>query len=419
MDDYLEIDLRSLVKNILKNWIWIVLPAVIIGLGVFIYTYTRLSRFKAQANFILSDPTYQVNLASGITTNSPILPSKEALTTLLLNDEIVAALFDLWDCDPDVKESCSLKKFKENNLNVNVGPNNMLVTLSVQGESRQNTALLANTWANLAIENINMIFFGLDEGQKTFFAEQVVGAKLAMDQAEADLVVFAKGDPRVGLSNQLETLIATQRESLYQIRSLVTAKQDLLDLVAQLDAEPANDPLDPSYRLSLTLLQTRIYSGLNWESSPIQVLVDLTDLSDTKTVGGFKAMLENMLDQIDLRIENLDQEQVSLTPQISALQAEIQIIDNEEQTLKMEYNRLKKNYELMAVKLDEVNITLAGNSDSGAIIISLASIPNPDDRLPRNTVRNTAIGALAGGFLGLAGVVIADWWKAEDKLEAD
>lgn len=39
MDDYLEIDLRKIIQNILSKWYWVVIPAAVIGIAVFLYLF--------------------------------------------------------------------------------------------------------------------------------------------------------------------------------------------------------------------------------------------------------------------------------------------------------------------------------------------------------------------------------------------
>lgn len=64
----------------------------------------------------------------------------------------------------------------------------------------------------------------------------------------------------------------------------------------------------------------------------------------------------------------------------------------------MEYNRLSMVYAILAIKLAEVNINISGNSDNGAILLSQASIPEPCDRLPRNTLLQCILGSICDRF---------------------
>jgi len=132
-------------------------------------------------------------------------------------------------------------------------------------------------------------------------------------------------------------------------------------------------------------------------------------------VGEFTAMLETMVAVIDDQVVKLDQEQALLTPRISTLRAEITAIDNEENALSMAYTRVRNFYELLAIKLDEENLAIAGNRDSGAIVISQASIPQQGERLPRDIIRNTGLGAIVAGFIAVAGVIFVDWWREPEE----
>jgi len=415
MEDYVEIDIRKVIKNLLAHWLWILLPTLLVGAAVYLYLNNQPRRYEARASFMLSDPAYQVSLTGEIRTTAPRRPSQDALKTLMLNDQIVTVLFDLWDCDPDVKENCSLNAFRGNKLNVITGPDMMLVTLVVEGQNPENNALLANTWADLAVEAVNTTFYGLQQEQLDFFDQQTANARRTLDQAEADLVSFAETDPRVGLSNQLDTLITSQREKLRQIRSLEEARADLINLFAQLDAKPAAAALDPVHRFSLTLIQTRVYSGFTWESAPIQLLVDINENPENQTVGDFQDLVTSFLAQIENRVENLQGEQAELTQPISTLRAEIRAIDNQESALQSEHARRLKIYELSASKLEEVSLTFEANRGSGATIIQRVDPAQPGQMLARNTVRNTALAAAVTGMLAVAGVILVDWWQDDEK----
>jgi uncharacterized protein involved in exopolysaccharide biosynthesis len=85
--------------------------------------------------------------------------------------------------------------------------------------------------------------------------------------------------------------------------------------------------------------------------------------------------------------------------------------------LSQEYVRNQEIYDIVNKKHQEIQLTMPDDESSHVKLVSQAVVPEPEDRLPHNTVRNTAIGLVAGGFLGLAGVVIADWWKATDDSE--
>lgn len=414
MNDYLEIDLRSLVKNILSKWYWVVLAATIIGIGVFIYSYNLPNVFQVNARIALTDPPYKIMFEESYETNELTRPSEEVLKSLVLNDDIASVLFDKWESDN--KENSTLRKFKEEQLSVTIGDKGMLVILTVKTKSRQNAAELVNTWADLAANSINSIYYGINQDQRTFFETQKSLVEQEFQKSAEDLLVFqTEENIQEILKNELDSLLASQNESLREIRSLETAKIDTQNLIDQLDFEEENALVDPSYRLSHLLIQSRVYSGHTWESAPVQLLVDLTTNSEEKTVAGFRTILSNWLNVIDQKLNQLVIEREGLSEEILSLQGEIQALSLQESELNVAYYIQKDVFKIVSTKNEEIRLTMPESGLGNAKIVSKASVPAPSDRLPHNTVRNTAIGIITGGFLGLAGVVIADWWKTDEK----
>jgi uncharacterized protein involved in exopolysaccharide biosynthesis len=94
---------------------------------------------------------------------------------------------------------------------------------------------------------------------------------------------------------------------------------------------------------------------------------------------------------------------------VTGLQTRIQALENEKLRLDTDYAIQLSAYEIIAKKYEEVTLTLMEGEGEYARMVSQAVVP--DERLPHNTVRNTAIGLVAGGFLALAGVILFDWWR--------
>jgi hypothetical protein len=416
MEDYLEIDIKKIIKNIISKWYWVIIPAILIGLSTFLCFYQKPDIYRVTSQFIIVDPPYTANFESRYETTHPEPPSEDALKSIVLNNTIVTTLYELWDCED--KENCSINDFKEDHLFVNFGENSMLTSLSVETESRENATLLVNKWVALSMAAVESSYYGLDQTTVEYITDQVSIVEEQLREASDNIMLFKEQeDVRELLENEKNSLLAGQQEKLREIRALETVQIDIRNLIAQLAFEDDTASLDQSYRLSYLLIQSRVYSGLIWEDAPVQLLVETAPGAETKTVGEFRSMLENWLSVTDEKTDQLQEDQEVLNEQVLALSGEIQSLSREYDELIQEYARNKEIYNIVNKKYQEIQLTMPDDESSHVKLVSQAIVPEPDDRLPHNTVRNTAIGLVAGGFLGLAGVVIADWWKTTDDTE--
>ncbi len=122
-------------------------------------------------------------------------------------------------------------------------------------------------------------------------------------------------------------------------------------------------------------------------------------------------MIENWSTAMADRVLTLQEENENLSTSIVSLQAEIQDIATESNMLLMNYDREKKAYDIVATKYEEVRLTFPDDESGYVSLISKAMVPEPEDRLPHNTVRNTLVASAAAGILAIAGIVICDWWR--------
>ena len=413
MDDYFEIDLRKLIKNILRKWYWVLIPAVLIGLGVYIYSSNLPDLYEAKAILALVEPAYQVDFTGQDLRPNQSDPSEGALQSLVLNDKITSALFDLWDCPTN--QNCTLNQFRNSSLDVEIGERGQLVTLIVTTKDREQSALIANTWADLSINEINRSFYGFAPDLITYFELQAASFKDQLDDAGQRLIDFEADNTISLLKNQLSSLMASQVETLRGIRVLQQARADSQILLTQLDFELPDDVLDSSYQLSFYLIQSRIFtipiSGETQTVTPLQINVDLPGETGTTTVGEFELLIENWIDVIDERLLNLSSVENTLNSEITSLQAQIQSQENELARLRADYERIESVFEILTLKYDEIRVSMPERDHGYVRLVSSASVPDPGNKMSHNTNRNMVIGIIIGAILGLAAIVVVDWWQ--------
>ena len=97
MEDYLEIDLRQIIKNIFAKWYWVVLPTVLFGISIFLYSYLIMPDFyRAKATIIITDPR-NISAFHDISEKYELpKPSATAIQRLALSDDIILQLFDIY-----------------------------------------------------------------------------------------------------------------------------------------------------------------------------------------------------------------------------------------------------------------------------------------------------------------------------------
>jgi uncharacterized protein involved in exopolysaccharide biosynthesis len=136
---------------------------------------------------------------------------------------------------------------------------------------------------------------------------------------------------------------------------------------------------------------------------------------DFMTVSEFRGMLENWIATIDDQIAQLAMKEETYLEKINTLEVELRNLNYQKSLLDADYNTYRNTYETLQKKNEEIALTM---SDLGSGYVKLASLAAvPDKRLQHNTIRNTLIGGVAGGILGLAGVVISDWWKTGEEIQ--
>lgn len=420
MDDFLEVDLRKIIKNILKHWYWVVAPAAVVGIAVFVYSYFFMPNiFQANALMIITDPRYLPDFVEAYDAAEPPKPSASAIKTLSFSDEIITQLFDLWETEE--KGSKTNESLREK-LSIEASSNEMLYKFTVSSQDKEESAKLANAWADLVIQKVNSDFFGFDIEVVEQFASDLSAAKLKMDQAEAAVLAFVESDERSLLSDRLDSIRTEQSKTFSMARLLKDVKFDSVGLLAKLEDEPDTELLDDSFWIAYLFIQSKLYgcdTGVMLDmpiSSTSSLSLEFPEQdSEIMTVGRFRTLLQNELSVIDSQITQLEAEEESYIAAINQLDAEIRTRSYEINLLQSDYTTYSDTYNILLKQNEEVKLTMGTVGSGYAKLASQSAVPQ--ERQPHNTIRNTLIAGVAGGLLGLAGVVIADWWKVPDQGE--
>ena len=417
MEDYLEIDIKKLIKKLVSKWVWIFATALIIGLSTFMFFFLKKDVYQSKAIIALVQPRYQAEFESNIATSSPAMPSEGFLTDTVLSSEIVQTLFSAWS-NPE-KNEIALEKFVENNLSVTLNSKGAVIVLAAKADTAQEAADLANLWADLAVKRINTTYFGIDADKVFYFEEQIESAKLAYDESGNDLVEFAAKDSSGYMQIQLDHLNAKVGDTLQRRMVLEAAESDVIGMVDYLGKYEPAAIARPSDLLNFTLIQSRVYgspvvSGL--AGSPIQLQLVVESKSEDLTNQEFIEVLNGWIATLGTEMANLDEENIALVSEITELQADIENILQERSLLQTDRDLNGNTYLTLKTKLEEVRLNI-DSADSNAKMLSMA-IPR-EEAIPYNTVRNTLIALIASTVLSSIAILLIDWWKSDKKIEEE
>lgn len=417
MEDYLEIDIKQMIKKLVSKWFWIFAAALLIGVSTFLFFFLKKDAYESKAMIALVQPRFQAEFDSNITTSNLAMPSEGFLTDAVLSNEIAQELFSAWT-NPE-KNEIPLEKFVKNNLSVTLNSKGAVIVLAAKAETAQEAADLSNLWAELAVRQINTTYFGIDADQVVYFEEKIESAKLAYDTSGDALVEFAAKDNSDYLQIQLDNTNAKVGDTLQRRKVLEAAESDVVGMVDYLGNYDPEGIARPSDLLNFTLIQSRVYGSpvvSELAGSPIQLQLvvestgeDLTNQELIEVLNGWTATLRS-------EMANLDEENAALVSEITELQSTIKEIQQERSLLETDYNLNMTTYITLKTKLEEIRLNI-DSADSNAKMLSMA-IP-PKDAIPHNTVRNTLIALIASTVLSSIAILLIDWWKSDKKIEEE
>ena len=415
MDDELEIDLRKIIRNLLRRWTWIVGLALLAGLAAFAFTFLQPRRYESSAVIALTRPLNLPNFDPRYETmTNPLTINNKIVNDVALGDEVVQLLFEEWK-EPE-KKPTDLQAFVNNNLKVESGQDATIAILKVRLKDPQEATRLARLWAEEVVQRINLTYSGRDKSQVVFFQEQVTTAEQRVQAAARALEEFEAQNQRGSLQNQLNSLSAQQAEYLRRLRVIEAVQADGRVFLDQIKSLPKDSRLSSQEQTNLFLLQLRIYGDtIAGIASASQVQLSLPELNSETTVGQYQQALTTWLAALQTQKSELEAALQGLPPKIEQLQGQIAVLDTERARLDLEYGLARETLTTLRRKLDEAQIAIEDNTGYASIVAYPAVPKNP---APRGTLRNTALATLLGGFLAIFGVLVWDWWRSEEEVPA-
>ena len=413
MDDVIEIDLRKLILNLLANWKLIIGISFIFGLAAFLYFFLQPDLYQAKAVIAVTKPRYIANFDPQYQTVNTTAPTSKALLDVVNSDVILSQVYDFWQGEQ--KELVSFDNFRDNAIEASAGGDISILVLKVMLENPNEAAALANQWAYLSVKRINSLYSGVDDNQILFFDNQIEITTLNLDNAKIALEEFEATDQSSLINNELDSLLETQSTSLRKQRLLENARQDALGILQTLENSNASTQVVSQIYDNFKVLQLRLYADSGFEQSPLQLQLSNSPVGESLTVAQLRILINDWVEVLENQYEELEGNSTLVEEQVLAYQQQLRKYYNQHQTLELQYNVIKDTYETLLRKQREVRISSDEHSGD-AQVASQSRVP--EERMPHNTLRNTAIALVAGGILAVIFVILRDWFKEKNNPQA-
>ncbi|RLC72752.1 MAG: hypothetical protein DRI52_03010, partial [Chloroflexi bacterium] len=391
------------------HWKAIVALTVIAAIVAGVVSFLLPPTYEATALVAAVQPKYQMRFDPKFETlNNIQLPMKAYPALATSDDVLVKVIADLGDVlEEEDREIHAFSGMVEATNSADPS----LIALKVKSRDPVKATRIANTWADVVIQEINNLYGQTDE-EAQFFEEQVTTAETNLKSAEDALIAYQATNQ----TNILNTRIAAMQSSLRayydaaQAVQLVT--QDAHNLIARLRLQPSDAPA--SLGDDLTSLFLEVQSLSTKHQLPIELQVTSVQSFSGKTVGEQIQLLEDMVSTLSDKAAALEAEAEKLKPQILDLQEQQQEALTEYERLQLNVSTAKEVYLTVVRKAEESRIAAESEGDE-VRLASYAAVPtkpvSPKKKL------NVAVAGALGLFVGVFGAFAWEYMSSPRKDE--
>ena len=401
-DSYFQddmINLRELVKTLLKHK-WIIIGATALaGLAAFLVSSFLLSaRYQASAYLAIADPGFRAELETSIQ-NDPIQLETSGLPELAEAAEMQQLTF----AELGIADLEKQRAYEWSAVMQGEGQLQLRVTAGEPGLAAE----AANAWAGVVSNRLNEIYSPTAETLKTLESE-VTQAKANLSVTQAALESYL---PKSQVES-LEVELAEEKKALARYLSCVEGNNLLVSdaetMLAQLVLEEDGGDLATGTALSIIALQQRAAGGIS--GTQFQIQGDQIMGVDYSVIEGRDALIG--------LVSALREQNVGFEMEIELKQEEIGVISSllESERFKMEQltqerNLARQAYTALSSQLEETRITMAQEERPARIGVKAVEPNKPSGP---NSKLNTALAVLIGGMLAVGGVLLWNWWIEEE-----
>lgn len=410
-----EIDLRDYIKVLLGHWKLIIALALLGVIAGYVVSSLLPASYEASAVVIVTEPRYQLQFDPRFETAGSGSPAYEAFPTLATSDGILQAVVQAYQPSSDAAFNDWRLRALQGMAEASSAGDPSLVILAVHSKSSEDAAGIANTWADIFTKRGNDIY-GESEEDVTFFENQATDASLALDNADAALVEFEARNRSSIIEAQLESRRKAQSDYLDDQLKIAYIIQDIEGLRDQLAEQPTDDQVSLADNLTALLLQIKAFNAEAETAAPLELQVDSSESISTKSLEDQVLLLDDLVATLEGKSTEIDTRLKELTPQILALQQELQQITTEGDRLNRVRDLAGETYLTLARKVDEARI--AAEEKSGILQVGSYAITPEQPTGPRKLVNAVVIGLL-GLVIGIVAVLFIEYWHEGEPQEED
>ena len=284
LDD--EIDLRGLIRSLLKYKWWIV--GITIGAALVTFLAGRLGdtgkTYDAKALVVIGQPPLNVNVnspaASNVNLSVLALPDSKGITDLATVDDMLYTIYQSGDLAQSRAHGFTFAKFKQE-LTASISGTTQL-SLQVGDPDPKQAALVVNLWAQAVTDRLNALY-GSSSAMVTALEKQTNDAQQKWDAAEQGLLDYLPQSNLDALMAQLTQEQIAYNSQLGRIRSIDLLLSDGGALNGRLGARQPGAALTTGDALSLLALQQRANETLLCNSQSMPDVGSSTDANATGT----------------------------------------------------------------------------------------------------------------------------------------
>lgn len=361
-----EIDLRRFLAVILRAWYWIAGGALLGGLIGYLWASRLPPTYRATALLAAAQLRYDIEFDPKLQTVADTKAVYRAYPELALSDGVLEQV------EERLSQPASLATLRVS-LKAEPGADLSLVRLSATAGSPDLAAEIANVWAGVVTEHVNMLYAGQDDTSLRFFETQLSQQEDELAVREQALIDFEATDRGGLLTNQLNALMATHAQYLSDQHSVAALLRDVVGVRQQVAALPAGVNPSTSQALAALLLQVRAVSG----ATALPVTLQLSDAgSETGSDATVQqiALLDSLAATLLGRSAELETLRTALEPQILSLQSQTQAATAAKEQLTQARDVTREAVLILSRKVEEVRIA-SQEAGTELQIASRAALP--------------------------------------------
>ncbi|MBC7264796.1 MAG: hypothetical protein H5T64_10655 [Chloroflexi bacterium] len=398
-----EIDLREYVAVLVKHWKAIVAVTAVAAIAALVVSLLLPPTYEATAICVATKPKYQMQFDPKIQSLVDLQVPSKAYAALAKNAELERGIIETLGAAllPQERTIEGLQCM----LTVSTPTDPSVIQLKARSSDPQKAALLANTWAELFVQQINELY-----GQSLDEQRRIEGQLAVADQnlkiAEDALIEFQKRSQIATLQAQIEAELEALSSYLAATKNLELVIQDAQSLKENLQMQGAG-PVAVSSGLSTLFLEI---DSLNSAARlPVQLQIPIDEsIAASTSISQQVQYLDNFMATLKAKQQAIAMAADEIPARILELQGALQREQTERDRLARARDVARETYLTLSRKADEVRI--ATQVDEGELrIVSQAEAPR-EPVAPKKGV-NTAIAGVLGLMVGVLGAFAVEYFE--------